>query len=119
MPHTQWVYDPDGSSDKKKSYQELINDIEESFSYPVIVKMNKGTMGKHIYKCNTSSEVETALRSVFTRDKNYDFMALVQDYISIETEYRVVVYNNIISFVYHKDNNEAEFTGNLSPLHFE
>lgn len=119
MPKTQWYYDPQGSSEKKTSYEEIFSDIATKFSFPLMIKMNKGSQGRHIYKCTTIQEVEQSIRAIFTRDKDYDFMALAQEYIEIHKEYRVLVYDNEVQFVYLKDNSKADFVGNISPLHFD
>ena len=119
MARTKRYYDPDGKSQKKVSYDEIFADIHTNFSLPMMIKMNKGSQGKHVYKCDTNEEVETAVRSIFTRDENYDFMALAQEFIEIKEEYRVLIYNNEVQFAYLKDNSEAYFTGNISPLHHE
>ncbi len=119
MATTKRYYDPDGSSEKKTSYEEIFADIEKNFSYPVMIKMNKGSQGTHIYKCKNIWEVEQSVRAIFTDGKHYDYIFLAQEYISIAQEYRVLVYDNELQFVYLKDNSEADFTGNISPLHFE
>ena len=59
------------------------------------------------------------MRAIFTDGMHYDYIFLAQEYISIAQEYRVLVYDNELQFVYLKDNSEADFTGNISPLHFE
>ena len=48
-----------------------------------------------------------------------DYIALVQSCIDIKSEYRVIYLNKKLMFAYKKNNENATFTGNISPLHFE
>jgi glutathione synthase/RimK-type ligase-like ATP-grasp enzyme len=44
MAKTLRVYDPEGSSEKKVSYEHAIDSVCKEFSFPCIIKMNRGTM---------------------------------------------------------------------------
>ena len=46
-------------------------------------------------------------------------MALAQEYIEIAHEYRAIFCKEKLVLLYEKDKSQAEFAGNLSPLHWE
>jgi glutathione synthase/RimK-type ligase-like ATP-grasp enzyme len=101
---------------KNKTIDEIVSDIKDNFSFPVIVKKNSGSLGINVFKCNNISSVKNSLEKIFNkRSKNYDRIALVQEYIDIKHEYRVVRFNNKNIIIYEKIcNNKSQ---NLSPLH--
>jgi glutathione synthase/RimK-type ligase-like ATP-grasp enzyme len=119
LPKTLWFYDPEWTGEGRKSMDEIILDIERDLQYPVMVKQCKWSLWRHIYKCGDAQQVKDALHKIYTRDRHYDHIALVQEYIAIAHEYRVVLLDNEVQFVYEKDISEAKFIGNHSPLHHE
>jgi glutathione synthase/RimK-type ligase-like ATP-grasp enzyme len=99
---------------------DIIAEIENSFELPVIVKRNRGSGGNNVFKCFDLLQIRNALDCIFNvNSKNYDYVALVQEPINIVKEYRSVCLNQEQIVVYDKDISQAEFTGNLSPLHWE
>ena len=99
---------------------DIIAEIENSFELPVIVKRNRGSGGNNVFKCFDLLQIHNALDCIFNvNSKNYDYVALVQEPINIVKEYRSVWLNQEQIVVYDKDISQAEFTGNLSPLHWE
>lgn len=102
-----------------KSYKEIREDILENFTLPIIIKANRLSMGHHVFLCNSSEDVDTAIESVYQDSKHYDYVLLAQEYLNIKSEYRVVYFEGKIHFMYLKDNSTAEFRNNLSPLHWE
>jgi glutathione synthase/RimK-type ligase-like ATP-grasp enzyme len=126
MPKTVGFFNPDPIDVDSKIYarqsdiQEIVKNILNNFSLPVMVKMNSGSMGQNVFLCNVETEITTALQKIY--DKNsplYDYVAIAQDYIKIKNEYRVIVFEREIMLVYEKDISGARFSGNLSPLHYE
>ena len=86
----------------------------------MIVKMNSGSHGTHVFLCKTKEEVETAIAAIFQKNSSdYDYIALAEDYIESSAEYRVICFDGQVVLAYLKDNSNAVFTGNLSPLHWE
>jgi len=105
---------------KFDSVAEIIVDIEKSFSYPVIIKKNKGSAGSFVFYCSNKPDIENALSNIYNRkSRKYDYIALAEEFVEIKKEYRVVTIKNKVDFLYLKDNNGAEFTGNISPLHYD
>ena len=100
--------------------EKIVEEIHTHFSYPAIVKRNRGTSGNNVFLCNNERETITALKKIFDlQSKNSDYVALAQEYIDIECEYRAIFLEGELVLLYEKDNKNAKFTGNLSPLHWE
>ncbi len=102
------------------SIDEIIAEIENNFELPIILKRNRGSGGNNVFKCHDSQDMRTALENIFNvNSKSYDYIALAQESINIVKEYRSVCLNQEQVILYDKDFSQAEFTGNLSPLHWE
>ena len=100
--------------------EEIITEIENTFELPVIVKRNRGSGGNNVFKCSDLLQIRNALDCIFNvNSKNCDYVALAQEPINIIKEYRSVCLNHEQIVLYDKDISQAEFTGNLSPLHWE
>ncbi|CAD5982326.1 RimK domain protein ATP-grasp [Planktothrix tepida] len=103
-----------------KTIPDIAREIERFFKFPVIVKRNSGSSGQNVFLCQDLEEIETALTTIFNiHDKNYDYVAIAQEYILIQREYRAVFLNQKLILLYEKDISQATFIGNLSPLHWE
>ena len=104
---------------KEPTQEDIVKNILHNYTLPVVVKRNTGAQGVNVFLCRSEGEVKDAVATIFDKEsKNYDYVALVQQYIELETEFRVVVYDQEIQFVYEKDIKNASFVDNLSPLHW-
>lgn len=102
------------------SIAEIAADVERRLAYPLILKRNSGSHGSHVFLCRARNAVHNALSVIFNeRDKDWDYLALAQQYIDAQAEYRIVALQRRIAFAYRKDTGGASFTGNLSPLHWD
>lgn len=125
MPKTLTFVDPNANDIyqpyvKHISNQEILEEIEHTFSYPLIIKKNSGSQGDNVFLCRNQSELIQAITQVFSKDTPmYDHVLLAQEAIQIEREFRVTVLDGEICLVYEKDISQASFTGNLSPLHWD
>lgn len=123
MPKTTKYLDPEGPYEayrKHSTYQEVITAIQSSHSLPIIVKKNAGSLGSNVYCCQTEQAVEAAVLSVFNQHaKQYDHICLAQDLVPIQHEWRVLMYQGKLQFMYLKDTSQAAYSGNLSPLHWQ
>jgi glutathione synthase/RimK-type ligase-like ATP-grasp enzyme len=100
--------------------EEIIAEIESNFELPIILKRNRGSGGNNVFKCGDLPQVHNALDHIFdVNSKNYDYVALAQEPINIVKEYRSVCLNQEQVILYDKDFSQAEFVGNLSPLHWD
>lgn len=109
MPRTVSIVDPNGDFPKHIA----VESVEESFKktsgifYPCIVKMNAGDAGRNVYKVDNESEAKAGIRAIFNKDsKDYDFIALVQEYIEPVREIRVVVAAGSTAFIYDRKNTD-------------
>ena len=125
MPHTKSFISP-YCDEKYKEYlqfssiDEIIVEIEKNFELPIILKRNRGSGGSNVFKCCDPQQMRKALEHIFNiNSKSYDYIALAQESINIVKEYRCVCLNGEQVILYDKDFSQAEFTGNLSPLHWE
>ncbi|NCN87790.1 MAG: alpha-L-glutamate ligase [Candidatus Pacebacteria bacterium] len=109
-----------GEFSEYKSHQEIVGDITDKFSFPLIVKKNTGTEGENVFLCNNANQVSVAVNNIFNLDSYlYDHVLIAQQRINIKEEYRAIFYKNNLELLYKKDISQAQYTGNLSPLHYE
>lgn len=124
MPKTCAYVDPQVPTYKNyaicKTIPEITADIERHFALPTILKKNTGSCGMNVFLCQEPSQIEASLYQIFNRhNKDYDYVALAQEAIQIEREYRAIFLNQALVLLYEKSIQNATFTGNLSPLHWE
>ncbi|MEG4573385.1 alpha-L-glutamate ligase [Microcoleus sp. N3A4] len=100
--------------------ESIVLEVNKNFAFPVILKRNRGAGGNNVFLCKTIEQIKEALEIIFNIDsKNYDYVALAQEYIEIAREYRAVFCKEKLVLLYEKDKSQAKFAGNLSPLHWE
>ncbi len=126
MPRTKAYVDPNPINKEFDKYVDnsehnaITDDILKSFSFPIIIKMNSGSEGKNVYLCKTHKDVHTALTAIYSKQStSYDYIALAQECVYREREYRVIVLQGKVILAYEKDFSNGVFVGNLSPLHYE
>ncbi len=125
MPKTLSFLNPDCDHKyhiylKAHSHVDIANEVERALTYPLVVKKNRGSLGCNVFKVEDRAAFLEALVHVFNLESNqYDYVALVQDYIPIQKEYRIIYLRGNLMFAYEKNTDEAQFQGNLSPLHWE
>jgi glutathione synthase/RimK-type ligase-like ATP-grasp enzyme len=100
--------------------ESIVLEVNKNFAFPVILKRNRGAGGNNVFLCKTIEQIKEALEIIFNvNSKDYDYVALAQEYIEIAHEYRAVFCKEKLVLLYEKDKSQAEFAGNLSPLHWE
>ncbi|WP_353571662.1 YheC/YheD family protein [Candidatus Albibeggiatoa sp. nov. BB20] len=125
MPKTQAYLNPhhEGAYTRYlelNTIMQIMHSIEQNFQYPLIIKQNRGTSGKNVFKAENQQQLEMGLLTIFNKnDMAFDYVALAQELIDIDKEFRVIYLNGQLQFAYEKSNESAQFTGNLSPLHWE
>lgn len=98
------------------SQEEVVEDIDKTFSYPMIIKMNRGRVGHNVFLCKNVEAVKDAVATIFDKESaNYDYMVLVQEYVDISHEYRAIWFKGEILLTYEKI--AIEKNSSLSPLH--
>lgn len=125
MPRTQGFLSPFVEAEyrdylKLDSFELIKNQIISDLSLPAIVKRNRGSGGHNVFICRQPDDVENSLKAIFdTNSRGYDYVAIAQEYIEISHEFRAVFFAGKLRLLYEKDNSNASFTGNISPLHWE
>ena len=125
MPKSMVFMDPQVKNSykqhlKEKTIEKIYRSIEKNFTYPFIIKKNSGSQGINVFNVQDREEAIKALANIFDHQSEfYDHLALVQKKVKIEKEYRVTIIDKKIELIYLKDNQNAEFVGNLSPLHWQ
>ncbi|MBD2578581.1 YheC/YheD family protein [Oscillatoria sp. FACHB-1406] len=105
---------------KLDTIDSITDRIIDNFTLPIIVKRNSGSSGSNVFLCEDRTSIKKALENIFDLNtKEYDYIALAQEYVKIELEYRAIFCNRQLKLLYRKNNSNACFTGNLSPLHWE
>ncbi len=108
MPRTQGFLDPDCQERYKKyrkhyNREEIALTVGNLFSWPVVLKPNAKERGKNIFFCTKKENVESALKTIFNQhSKNYDYVAIAQEYIKIKREFRAVFFEKKIVLLYEK-----------------
>lgn len=98
----------------------IVEQIETAFSYPLIVKKNRGSWGSNVFKVANRRELEKGLLDIFNMSSSrFDYIGLAQAFIDVAVEYRVVFLQGEYQFAYEKIEGDGEFAENLSPLHTE
>ncbi|MDB4991789.1 MAG: Glutathione synthase/RimK-type ligase, ATP-grasp superfamily [Parcubacteria group bacterium] len=125
-PRTKGYFNPQPADVAYSAYidhldcESITREIVQNFSLPVIVKMNSGREGKNVFLCSGAEEIQSALEKIYDHNSStYDYVAIAQEYILKEKEYRVIVFRGEVLLVYEKDCSAGTFVGNLSPLHYE
>lgn len=123
MPKTSAFVDPCGDYRQYvncPNIKSIVEEIRNYFNWPLIIKRNRGWGGKNVFLCQDVGEVELSLKKIFDKNsKEYDLVALAQEYIDIAKEYRAVFFKRKLLLLYEKNKDGAEYVGNLSPLHWE
>ncbi len=100
--------------------ESIVLEVNKKFAFPVILKRNRGAGGNNVFLCESREQIKAALEIIFNvNSKDYDYVALAQEYIEIAREYRAVFCKEKLVLLYEKDKSQAKFAGNLSPLHWE
>lgn len=108
MPETKAYFDPAhleyGSYKTFQSQEEIVLDIMDSFTLPIMIKRNRGARTSNVFISKTKEDVEKSIATIFNqKSKDYDYVALAQTYIPSTVEYRVIVLDGKIELVYEKN----------------
>ena len=125
MPKTKGYLNPNCNKSysnyvKNSNVEEIANNIDKNFEYPVVLKKNKGSKGRNVFQCNERSQVINSLDKIYDLSNyKYDYVAISQEYIQIQKEFRALFLEGNLHCVYEKSITGAKFVGNLSRLHWK
>ncbi len=81
----------------------IIVEIENTFTYPLVVKRNRGALGNNVFLCQDRVDVMTALDQIYNKElKGYDYVALAQEFIPAQQEYRLVCFRGEPVLLYER-----------------
>ena len=72
-----------------KENKKMLEEIEQNFSYPMVLKMPEGSFSKGVYKVNDRDELKQHLNELFKESA----LVLVQEYLYTEFDWRIGVLN--------------------------
>ncbi|MEL6722858.1 MAG: hypothetical protein AAFP10_06515 [Pseudomonadota bacterium] len=89
---------------------DIVAHIEQTLSYPVVIKMNRGSLGQQVYLCHDPIAITNALRIIFDKQTYpYDYLALAQEQIQLGQEFRVVFFRQKLLLCYERVAPNAAF----------
>lgn len=105
MPKTTAFVDPDydeGGEIKLalNTTENITEEITKNFSYPIVVKPNSLSRGRNYFLCGSKKEVVRSLKTIYEKNKDYDYLALAQEYVKPAAEYRAIIFQNELQLVY-------------------
>jgi glutathione synthase/RimK-type ligase-like ATP-grasp enzyme len=121
IPETRAFFDPQPpytwtAVTETKPIDSMVHEIDVAFKFPIVVKRNRGTRGRHVFMCQDLIQAKQALENIYAKDQiEYDHVALVQQYIQSVHEYRVMMYRGKAELIHYKHHKKAEFCGSLNP----
>ncbi len=93
-----------------KSIEKIIDRIEQEFSYPVVIKKNRGSFAINVFLCHNREEVKESVKTIFDKkSKEYDYIALAQKYIEPQREFRMVCFRGEALLTYERVSDNAKF----------
>ena len=118
MPETLQFLDPKVGSEFKQyavhsSEKEIANEVLESLDLPVVVKPGRGALSNNVELCRSRRDVIKAFKQIFSRKLPYSYVALAQQYIDPEKEYRVITAGGKVKIVYEKAKTEVAKGNNV------
>lgn len=108
MAKSKGYVDPDCNSDYSKfvlfkDKSSITKDILENFNFPLIIKMNSGSLGTNVFIVNSEKEIYDSLTEIFNKDsENYDYLSLAQEFINIDREFRIIWFKEEPLLIYEK-----------------
>ena len=119
VPETMVVFNPfaDERFSRYRTYSsvdEVVQDVERRFSYPVVVKRNTGSLAQGVYLEEDRRNLKQRLRTLFENSGFLDNLTLVQEHVS-GPEYRIVAARDELLLAYEKVGESRR--RDLNPLH--
>ncbi len=121
VPYTLKVFNPlaDARFERYKTHssvEDIIQDVERQFTYPVVVKRNQGSMAQKVYLEIDQTGLKQRLWELCEGSPYFDNVLLVQAFIE-GPEYRVVASQDTVLIAYEKRNDLESDSADLNPLH--
>jgi len=107
-PKTKSYLDPSCAPAYQKyvkfdSTEKIVEDIQNTFEFPLMIKMNAGFQGQNVFACQDKGEVKEAIEKIYNQNsRHYDKVLIAQEMINIEREFRLIRFRNKTLLAYEK-----------------
>lgn len=86
----------------------VLEKIEITIPYPIIIKPNKGALGRNVFLCKNAQEAQQAILEIFSKNSiYYDYIVLAQEYLLTTTEYRMVCFDKKAVLTYERSTEQS------------
>ncbi|HAP62269.1 MAG TPA: hypothetical protein DCR93_23145 [Cytophagales bacterium] len=108
MPKTLGFFDPKQAAQynaykHQASLDQVLDTLDREFRYPLIIKRNRGALASQVHWVQDAPEAGEALRQIFNQQsKEYDYVALAQEFIPTSREFRVVCFRGQLLLAYER-----------------
>ncbi|MDE1461638.1 ATP-grasp domain-containing protein [Spartinivicinus poritis] len=115
MPKTTGFIDYQQASEypqytRFNSLDKIVKKIESQFSYPMVIKRNRGALSKNVFLCQLKKELINALHIIYNRQSlDYDYVALAQQFINTKQEYRAIFFKRELVLAYERYTDQEGF----------
>ncbi len=121
LPLTLEIFNPlaDARFERYKTHAsipDVLADVEERMTYPVVVKRNRASLSQGVYLEGSREGLDGRLRDLFENSGYFDNILLVQAFVS-GPEYRIVASGDELLLAYEKVSDPVDGKGDLNPLH--
>ena len=121
MPKTLTVFNPlaDRRFDRYKTHAsvaDIVTDVVQTLSFPVVVKRNRGSMAQGVYLETDPDGLHTRLQGLCVDSSRFDNVLLIQAFVE-GPEYRIVASQDRLLLAYEKQNDAQREGEDLNPLH--
>lgn len=120
-PYTLEVFNPlaDARFERYRTHpsvEAIVTDVEQKFSYPLVVKRNRGSMAERVYLETNHDALEKRLHELCEDSGRFENVLLIQEFVS-GPEYRIVASEDRLLIAYEKKGDMIYGEENLNPLH--
>lgn len=121
VPKTMTVFNPlsDRRFDRYKTHAsvaDVVSDVVQHMSFPVVVKRNHGSMAQGVYLEANAEDLHSRLQDLCVESSRLDNVLLIQAYVE-GPEYRIVGSEDELLLAYEKQNDSDVEGGDINPLH--
>ena len=121
VPKTLTVFNPlsDRRFDRYKTHAsvaDIVSDVVQHLSFPVVVKRNHGSMAQGVYLEANAEDLHSRLQDLCVESSRLDNVLLIQAYVE-GPEYRIVGSEDALLLAYEKQNDSDIEGEDINPLH--
>ena len=121
VPKTLTVFNPlaDRRFDRYQTHAsiaDIVSDVIAQFSFPVVIKRNRGSMAQGVYLETDAEGLQQRLFELCEDSSRFDNVLLIQAFVE-GPEYRIVANRDHLLLAYEKQNAPDIAAEDLNPLH--